>query len=142
MENRFINRYNSFCRCESKLESSLNYDKSNPFFTEGVVQVFNLTFDLSWKVMKDILVKQMGIVGFASGSPSEVLSTAFTNGLIDSDVWKSMLKTRNQLSHDYNGDFAEESLLDIQMEYLPLFRSLRERCRRYYDEPARANFNS
>ena len=29
---------------------------------EGTVLNFNLTFDIAWKVMKDILIKQSGII--------------------------------------------------------------------------------
>ncbi len=46
---------------------------------------FNLTFDIAWKVMKDILVKQLGILDFAIGSPRDTLQQAFTNRLIDDD---------------------------------------------------------
>ena len=61
---------------------------------EGTVQNYNLTFDLSWKVMKDILVKLLGIDDIALGSPRANLQAAFSNGLIDDDVWLQMLKTR------------------------------------------------
>lgn len=61
---------------------------------EGTVQNYNLTFDLSWKVMKDILVKLLGIDDIALGSPRANLQAAFSNRLIDDDVWLQMLKTR------------------------------------------------
>lgn len=44
---------------------------------EGTVQNYNLTFDLSWKVMKDILVKVLGINDIALGSPRANLQAAF-----------------------------------------------------------------
>lgn len=37
-------------------------DPQADFVLEGTVQNYNLTFDLSWKIMKDILVKYMGIL--------------------------------------------------------------------------------
>ena len=42
-------------------------------------------FDISWKVMKDILIKKMGILDFAVDSPRETLQQAFTNKIIDDD---------------------------------------------------------
>ena len=57
MENKFINRYNTFCRCLENLKKSQKADPEADFVLEGTVQNFNLAFDISWKVMKDILVK-------------------------------------------------------------------------------------
>ena len=65
MENKFINRYNTFCRCLENLKKSQKADPEADFVLEGTVQNFNLAFDISWKVMKDILVKNMGITDFA-----------------------------------------------------------------------------
>ena len=106
MENKSINRYNTFCKSLKNLEKSRYADPSADFVLEGTVLNFSLTFDIAWKVMKDILVKNMGILDFATGSPRETLQQAFTNRLIDDDTWMQMLKTRNQLAHDYDGSFA------------------------------------
>lgn len=54
MENKFINRYNTFCRCLENLKKSQKADPEADFVLEGTVQNFNLAFDISWKVMKDI----------------------------------------------------------------------------------------
>ena len=81
MENKFINRYNTFCRCLENLKKSQKADPEADFVLEGTVQNFNLAFDISCKVMKDILVKNMGITDFAIGSPREVLKTAYVNGV-------------------------------------------------------------
>ena len=83
MENRYINRYNTFCKSLKNLEKSLNADPKADFVLEGTVLNYNLTFDISWKVMKDILIKKLEILGFAIGSPRETLQQAFTNGIID-----------------------------------------------------------
>lgn len=70
---------------------------------------FSLTFDISWKVMKDILIKKLGILDFAIGSPRETLQQAFTNKLIQDDRWLQMLRLRNRLAHDYDGSYAAAS---------------------------------
>lgn len=94
MENKYINRYKAFCRSLNNLKKSKTADPDADFVLEGTVQNYNLTFDLSWKVMKDILVKLLGIDDIALGSPRANLQAAFSNGLIDDDVWLQMLKTR------------------------------------------------
>lgn len=132
MESRYINRYNTFCKSLKNLGKSLKADPKADFVLEGTVLNFNLTFDISWKVIKDILLKELEVLGFAIGSPRETLQQAFINGIIDSDQWLQMLKTRNQLSHDYDGTLAVEKFQDIIKVYYPLFEKLKEDVGKYY----------
>lgn len=132
MENRYINRYNTFCKSLKNLEKSLNADPKADFVLEGTVLNYNLTFDISWKVMKDILIKKLEILGFAIGSPRETLQQAFTNGIIDNDQWMQMLRVRNHLAHDYDGTFATEKFQDIIQVYYPLFVKLKDNVEKYY----------
>ena len=134
MENRSINRYHTFCRSLNNLAKSRTADPEADFVLEGTVMTFSLTFDIAWKVMKDILVKKMGILDFAAGSPRETLQQAFANGLIEDDRWLQMLRTRNQLAHDYDGSFAAEKFQDIIHSYYPLFEAWREKAAAYYGE--------
>lgn len=94
MENKFINRYNTFCKSLKSLEKSCTADPKADFVLEATVLNFNLTFDISWKIMKDILVKQLGVLDFSLGSPRGTLQQAFQNGLINDDRWIQMLKDR------------------------------------------------
>lgn len=132
MESKFINRYHTFCKSLMNLEKSKHADPGADFVLEGTVLNFNLTFDIAWKVMKDILVKQLGVLDFAMGSPRETLQQAFANGIIDNDQWMQMLRSRNQLAHDYDGTFAMEKFQDIIEVYYPLFEKLKERAAKYY----------
>ena len=132
MENKFINRYNTFCKSLNNLAKSKTADPKADFVLEGTVLNFSLTFDISWKVMKDILIKKMGILDFAVGSPRDTLQQAFTNGLIADDQWLQMLKTRNQLAHDYDGALAAEKFHDIINVYYPLFEEFKEHIAKYY----------
>lgn len=132
MENKSINRYHTFCKSLSNLEKSRNADPKADFVLEGTVLNFSLTFDISWKVMKDILVKQLGVLDFALGSPRETLRQAFMNGIIDDDQWMQILRVRNQLAHDYDGTFAAEKFQDIIKVYFPLFEKLKDKVKEYY----------
>ena len=134
MENKFINRYHTFCKSLNNLEKSKYADPKQEFVLEGTVLNYNLTFDISWKVMKDILIKEMGILDFAIGSPRETLQQAFTNKIIDDDRWMQMLRVRNQLAHDYDGTFAEEKFQDIIHIYCMLFEKLKDNVAKYYTE--------
>ena len=133
MESKFINRYHTFCKSLKNLEKSKSADPRADFVLEGTVLNFNLTFDISWKVMKDILVKQLGILDFEVGSPRETLQQAFVNKIIDDDHWMQMLRVRNQLAHDYDGTFAAEKFQDIIKIYYPLFEKFRIDVKKYYE---------
>ena len=132
MESKYINRYHTFCRSLKNLEKSRNADVKADFVLEGTVLNFSLTFDIAWKVMKDILVKELGILDFAIGSPRETLQQAFINGIIDDDRWMQMLRVRNQLAHDYDGTFADKQFQNIITVYYLLFIKLREHVEKYY----------
>ena len=132
MESKYINRYHTFCKSLKNLEKSRSADPKADFVLEGTVLNFNLTFDISWKVMKDILIKKLGILDFAIGSPRETLQQAFVNKIIDNDQWMQMLRVRNQLAHDYDGNFAAEKFQDIINVYYPLFEKLRDHVEKYY----------
>lgn len=134
MGNKYINRYNTFCKSLKNLEKSRKADPKADFVLEGTVLNFNLTFDIAWKVMKDILVKKLEILDFAVGSPKETLQQAFANRLIDDEQWMKMLRARNTLAHDYDGSFAAEKFQDIVNIYYPLFEKFRDLAEKYYKE--------
>ena len=137
MEDKYINRYHTFCNSLKKLEKSRRANPKADFVAEGTVMNFALTFDIAWKVMKDILVKKMEILDFATESPRETLEQAFTNGIMDDDRWLEMLRTRNRLAHDYDGSLAVEKFHDIIEAYYSLLEKFREKALRYYGDTAR-----
>ena len=87
---------------------------------------FSITFDLSWKCMKDILVQYYSITGFVAGSPREVLREAFGAGMISGDIWMEMLKVRNQLAHDYDGVIVKEYCQRIIRDYIDKLYEFRD----------------
>ena len=132
MEYKSINRYHTFCKSLKNLEKSLDADVKADFVLEGTVLNYNLTFDIAWKVMKDIFVKELEVLDFALGSPRETLQQAFANGIIDDDQWMKMLRVRNQLAHDYDGVLAQEQFQNIIEVYYPLFEKLKEHVEKYF----------
>ncbi len=129
MEEKFTNRYRSFCDSFDGLKQALFRDPADDFVLSGTIQKFNLTFDISWKVMKDILVKYYKVLDFATGSPRDTLRAAYSVGLISDDAWMQMLDMRNELAHDYDGSLAKISFHTIVEEYIPLFEAFSLRVR-------------
>lgn len=92
---------------------------SDDYVLSGLLSKFKICFDISWKLMKDILVGDLGIVDFPKGSPREVIAISAYNGLIDDDeVWLEMLKLRNELSHIYDGDAAVQAAHTVIDRYI------------------------
>lgn len=118
MDEKFIRRFKSFENSLSSLSEARNRDLSDSFVLSGTSAKFSITFDLAWKVMKDILMQYYAITGFVTGSPKEVLRQSFQAGMITGDEWMEMLKIRNQLAHDYDGVIVKEHCQSIIHIYI------------------------
>lgn len=132
MEEKFINRYRSFCRSLDNLSDAKGKDSGDKFVLSGTVQMFNLSFDLAWKVMKDIITEYHGALDYPTGSPRETLRMAHSVGLIEDDIWMEMLRARNNLAHDYDGELAVKYFRKITSDYYPLMDDLRKKAVEYY----------
>lgn len=102
-------------------------EKSDSFVLSGTSAKFSITFDLAWKVMKDMLIQHYSITGFVSVSPGEVLRTSYEAGMIADDVWLEMMKVRNQLDQDYDGVIVKEYCQKIIHEYIDRLYDFRKR---------------
>ncbi len=118
MDEKFIRRFESFQNSLDSLAEARERDLSDSFVLSGTSAKFSITFDLAWKVMKDILVQYYAITGFVTGSPREVLKQSFQAKLITGDEWIDMLKIRNQLAHDYDGVIVKEHCQTIIHVYI------------------------
>ena len=121
MDAKFNRRFESFCNSLDALAEARTRDFSDSFVLSGTSAKFSNTFDLAWKVMKDILIQYYAITGFVAGSPREVLRESFKAELISDNSWMSMLKVRNELTHDYDCEIVKEHCNTIIVEYIDLF---------------------
>ena len=121
MDAKFEKRFQSFCNSLESLAEARQRDLLDSFVLSGTSAKFSITFDLSWKVMKDILIQYYSITGFVAGSPREVLREAFKANLVSNDAWMDMLKVRNELAHDYDGEIVKTHCHTIVEKYIDLF---------------------
>ncbi|MCD8019934.1 MAG: nucleotidyltransferase substrate binding protein [Clostridiales bacterium] len=126
MDERFTRRYESFKNSLNALSEAKTRDLSDSFVLSGTGSKYSITFELAWKTMKDILVQYYEKTDFITGSPREVLKLAFKFHLIEDDVWMEMLRVKNLLAHDYNGEVIEEFCKKIISIYTPEFFELRK----------------
>lgn len=88
----------------------------------GMIQFFEVAFELSWKLMKDFLLAE----GYDIKSPRESIKTAFDYGLItDGAKWLEALEKRNLAAHTYDESILDELGRLICDEYYPLMLSLK-----------------
>lgn len=133
MDAKFMKRFESYKRSLASLTEARERDMSDSFVLSGTSAKFCITFDLAWKTMKDILVQHYGMTGFITGSPREVLRTAFQANLIDGDEWMDMLKVRNALTHDYDGKIVEAHCNTIVACYVDKLTDFRDRVENLFD---------
>lgn len=90
---------------------------------EGIIQRFEYTWELAWKVVKDYLNHE-GVI-LDKITPASVIKTAFEAKIINNgDVWMKALDARNKMSHVYNLKKFEEVIAEIQAEYLSILDEL------------------
>lgn len=90
---------------------------------EGVIQRFEYTMELSWKVMKDYLESEN--VVFEQVTPRTVIRKAFEAKLVENgNLWMEMLDARNLMSHEYELEEFEKLIEELQFNYLDEFDKL------------------
>jgi nucleotidyltransferase substrate binding protein (TIGR01987 family) len=109
MENKDIRwkqRFQNFEKAFLKLQEAIEKENLNELERNGLIQRFEFTIDLSWKVLKDFLEQK----GFSfKPSPKDTIREAQKAGLIDfAQALIDGLDMRNELSHDYSGDKFEQ----------------------------------
>lgn len=57
MDEKFMRRYESLKKSLASFSETRERDVTDSFVLSGTSAKFSITFDLAWKVMKDILVK-------------------------------------------------------------------------------------
>ena len=123
-EPRWKYRFESFERALHLLTEGLQKDEPNLFERVGIIQMFEITFELAWKTLSDRL-KHDGITVVAT--PRQVIRDASRVGLIDDgQTWLNMLEDRNKMSHKYDlEDFeeAENNIRDSHWFMLERFRN-------------------
>ncbi|MDE6577604.1 MAG: nucleotidyltransferase substrate binding protein [Muribaculaceae bacterium] len=126
---RWKQRFENFRKALAKLEEGVeiienNKDESeiSDLVKEGLIQRFEFTHELSWRVMKDYLEYQ----GFSILGSRDAFREALKIGIINDKRWLDSIKARNLTSHTYDEDVVGGIYEDIINIYLSLMRQFRE----------------
>ena len=120
-DTRWKQRFSNFSRALSLLREAMEEDlfSLKQLEKEGIIQRFEYTFELAWKVLKDKMEFD-GIV-LDQISPKAVVRQAFAAKYInDPDTWLKMIGDRNLISHTYDFVKFEAVIQSIADSYLPM----------------------
>jgi nucleotidyltransferase substrate binding protein (TIGR01987 family) len=119
---RFQNYGKALLLLEEAVEANRAADRE--LIKAGIIQYFEFTHELAWKVMKDFLEYEgmTGIVGSRSATRE-----AFNKGLIEEgQAWMDMLETRNITVHAYDPLIITEAFEQIVNINVVLLRKLHQ----------------
>jgi nucleotidyltransferase substrate binding protein (TIGR01987 family) len=123
----YMKKLDNFANCLDILkQADFDLADSNDIYRMGVSVQFNLTFELAWKALQEVL-RMHGVEGAETGSPREILQVGYKVGFVnDSSVWLLMLKKRNTSIHIYNEEEIDELIVFIRDSFIPAFTELEE----------------
>ena len=87
-------------RENSLLQSSLCVKAPNQLERAGIIQFYEMAFELSWKTLKDYPLEQ----GHETNPPRQAIKQAFQSNIIaDGHLWIKALEDRNLTVHTFVG---------------------------------------
>lgn len=126
---RWRQRFENFTKAYKSLEKYIGEDMSSEIVRAGVIQLFEVAFELAWKVMKDYLEAESLLVR----SPRETIKQAYQIELIsDGHLWLEALSARNMTAHTYDEEMAMKMVESVKSAYFPLIEALYKKLSEVY----------
>jgi len=123
---RWKQRFENYCKAFLSLENGVKLSRERSLSDleeQGLIQGFEFTFELGWKVIKDYLEYMNVEVKF----PRDAIKKAFQYEIIDDgDIWIDMLEKRNLMAHTYDENNANKALELITQEYFQQLKKLQQ----------------
>jgi len=106
---RWIQRFANYSKALAQLESAVALSKErglSELERQGLIQAFEYSYELAWKVIKDYYEHQ-GETGIQGSR--DAIRLAFRRELIlDGDAWMMMVESRIESVHTYNEETADK----------------------------------
>ena len=120
-ELRWQQRFQNFEKAFLLLKTTVELTSPSVIERAGMIQFFEMTFELSWKVLKDYQEEE----GYIIKSPRDAIKQAFQSQLIDNgQLWLEALRDRNLTVHTYQEQTAIEVEDKIKNTYFSLLQEL------------------
>ena len=111
---RFENLQSAYQRLQHAIQVN-EQTPNNDLIQMALIKAFEMTFELSWKTMKDYL----NYNGIDVKLPREVIKQAFANDIItDGQLWIDMLEDHNLMAHTYDEARAIKAVNHICQRYI------------------------
>ena len=122
-----MKKYENFCASLKNMREIYDYEEPyNTVVLTGLVGLYEICFEQSWKMMKEIL-EIHGYEEGATGSPKIILRTAYKAGMIQNEEdWLRALQERNNVTHSYNEKIALGIVRQAKSAFYDLFVQLKE----------------
>lgn len=119
---RWKQRFANFSKAMNHLESALQISKPDIVQKAGIIQFFEMSFELAWNMVKDYLEDQ-GFVDIKS--PRGALKKAFEMSILENGHdWMDLLQDRNLTAHTYDEQKASDMEKLIKDKYFPILKDL------------------
>lgn len=129
---RWRQRFNNYRKALAKLTQAVELlsgqvsreEAVDELLQEGLIQRFEYTHELAWKVMKDYAEYQ----GYTDVRGSrDAIRKALEMDLIDDSRWMETIEDRNLTVHNYDNEVATEIYGNIMQTYHPLFLAFEQK---------------
>lgn len=128
---RWKQRFSSYKRALAQLTKFIHKGELNELEQQGLIQAFEYTHELAWKLLKSFLDSR-GVQDIYGSK--DATRSAFNLALIeDGESWMDMIKDRNRTSHTYNQAVAEEIVANITQRFFSLFVALKTKMQEIHD---------
>ena len=115
---RWKQRFDNLQSAYQRLQHAIQVNEQTPdndLIQMALIKAFEMTFELSWKTMKDYL----NYNGIDVKLRREVIKQAFANDIIiDGQLWIDMLEDRNLMAHTYDEARAIKAVNHICQHYI------------------------
>ena len=134
MQEKWQQRLNNFQKELTRLNEAVVEHQRNPndFIKESVIQRFEFTHELAWKMLRDYLQYE----GYQNITGSRTATRlAFNVGLLkNGEDWMAMIETRNRTVHAYDESVLHSEFQHIIEKYLQNFTALVDIMRQKAEE--------
>ena len=130
-----MKKFENYCAALKNLEEIFNYDEpyGNVILT-GLVGLYEICFEQSWKAMKEIF-EFNGVPEGQTGSPRQILKSAYQAGIIENEeLWLDALRTRNNVAHSYNQAIALDIVRKAKEKFYQMFVELKKEIEQNWSE--------
>ena len=122
-ERRWQQRLDNFGTALAQLTNACERERYDDLERAGLIKTFEFCFELSWKVLKDLLFYE----GHDVKAPRAVIRKSFEVDYIEENDCETLLDAlgkRNLLSHTYRNEVAVEAETLIRKRYYPVLLRL------------------